>query len=181
MQKFLYGLIGLFSISGVLFSAGLPIIPSPQDVTFREGNLEISDSSKWYMTLSGGELQGQPAVNYLVQTIHEQWKCPVSILELSMKKAAELYFIGLSSSEPHSSLPEYHFPENMLDEGYVLDISAGGIVVVAPSPRGLFYGVMSLIQMIRASESGKLPCVLIKDYPALAWRGISDDISRGQV
>jgi len=181
MQKLLYGLIGLFSISGVLLSEGLSIIPSPQDVTFREGNLEISDSSEWCITLSGEELQGQPAVNYLVQTIYEQWKCPVSIVNPPMGKATGLYFIGLSSSGFLSSLPEYQFSKNMLDEGYILDISAGGIVIVASSSKGLFYGAMSLIQMIRASESRRLPHVLIKDYPALAWRGISDDISRGQV
>ncbi|MEK7331180.1 MAG: family 20 glycosylhydrolase, partial [Candidatus Eisenbacteria bacterium] len=43
---------------------------------------------------------------------------------------------------------------------------------------GVFYAVQTLRQMVRV---GGIPAVVIVDRPALRWRGLQDDISRGPV
>ncbi|RMD96509.1 MAG: hypothetical protein D6814_11235, partial [Calditrichaeota bacterium] len=73
------------------------------------------------------------------------------------------------------------FTAQMQAEGYVLQISKQGVVVIGGSSRGLFYGVMTLIQVIEQAKQPRLPGMQVRDWPALRFRGVSDDISRGQV
>lgn len=77
--------------------------------------------------------------------------------------------------------PEENEPELFIKQGYILRISPDHIIIEAPSETGVFYGVQTLRQIIRTSDKGRLPRLKIKDYPSLEWRGVSDDISRGQV
>jgi len=67
------------------------------------------------------------------------------------------------------------------EQGYFLSIESEKIVIEAPSAIGRFYGVQTLRQIFRNCIGRRLPCLKIKDWPSLKWRGISDDISRGQV
>ena len=64
------------------------------------------------------------------------------------------------------------------DEGYRLEVKASGATVAARTAAGLFYGVQTLRQMI---EPRGIPFATIEDRPALRWRGVHDDISRGPV
>lgn len=72
-------------------------------------------------------------------------------------------------------------PELFKQQGYYLWIKPTQIIIAAPSAVGRFYGVQTLRQLIRTARDQTLPLLEIKDYPALEWRGVSDDISRGQV
>ncbi len=63
-------------------------------------------------------------------------------------------------------------------EGYRLEVRAAGAKVSAGTAAGLFYGVQTLRQLV---EPGGIPEVTIEDRPALRWRGLLDDVSRGPV
>ncbi|GAB4313789.1 MAG: hypothetical protein Kow0059_05150 [Candidatus Sumerlaeia bacterium] len=82
------------------------------------------------------------------------------------------------------SVPQ-NAPELFVEQGYVLTISPGLITIAAPSDTGRFYGVQTLRQAMRSAHRNRpadsLMAMQIVDWPALRWRGISDDISRGQV
>jgi hypothetical protein len=69
------------------------------------------------------------------------------------------------------------------EEGYVIDIEPSGIVVAAESSAGIFYGVQTLRQLLDADAKGQIvsAAVQIEDHPAMRWRGIHDDVSRGPV
>jgi len=72
--------------------------------------------------------------------------------------------------------------QNLGSEGYLLVVSPKRILVTANTSTGLFYGVQTLRQLIRGNAVGrKIPCVRIRDYPALPYRGQQDDLSRGPV
>ncbi len=73
------------------------------------------------------------------------------------------------------------FDAEMSDEGYALRIDGEGVWIVAPAPAGLFYGLMTLRQLVAAEGGKQLAGRQILDWPVLKFRGISDDISRGQV
>ncbi|MFH0733253.1 MAG: family 20 glycosylhydrolase [bacterium] len=71
-------------------------------------------------------------------------------------------------------------PAEFVKESYTLFISESGISIKSPSYRGIYYGVVSLIQIIERTNNN-LPYCKIVDYPDMKIRGVSDDISRGQV
>ena len=65
-------------------------------------------------------------------------------------------------------------------EGYLLDVTPSGLRILAPEEHGLFYGMMTLAQLIE-NGSGTLPCVHIRDWPAIALRGPHEDFGRNQL
>ncbi|MCE9613869.1 MAG: beta-N-acetylhexosaminidase [Lentisphaerae bacterium] len=66
------------------------------------------------------------------------------------------------------------------EEGYVLDISADGTVVIkGHDEAGAFYGLQTFTQLARQCEkSGVLPVVHIEDWPRFRWRGLMLDPAR---
>ncbi|MGA7645432.1 MAG: family 20 glycosylhydrolase, partial [Terriglobales bacterium] len=70
-------------------------------------------------------------------------------------------------------------------QGYVIRVSESGIIVAANAAQGLFYGVQTLRQLLRPEAPGKktlaIPALVIRDWPSMEWRGVSDDISRGPI
>ena len=73
-------------------------------------------------------------------------------------------------------------PGNLNEEGYVLVAGKSGVVIGGSTSAGVFYGLQTLKQLVRGNGSDTyVPGVRIVDWPAMRWRGISDDISRGPV
>ena len=73
-------------------------------------------------------------------------------------------------------------PENLHEEGYVLVAGSGGVIIGGSTAAGVFYGLQTLKQLVRGSGTDAyIPGVRIVDWPAMRWRGVSDDISRGPV
>lgn len=65
-------------------------------------------------------------------------------------------------------------------EGYALDIDAHRIDVAARSEDGLFYGAVTLWQLLTQGETGRvlLPTLHIEDAPRFSWRGYMLDSAR---
>ncbi|HMF29769.1 MAG TPA: glycoside hydrolase family 20 zincin-like fold domain-containing protein, partial [Candidatus Lokiarchaeia archaeon] len=82
-------------------------------------------------------------------------------------------------------IPESDFtpPEINPEESYLLQIYDRYCSIDALTAKGLYYGIVTFIQLIQAEISGEklLPECIIFDYPTMAIRGVADDNSRGQV
>ena len=65
-------------------------------------------------------------------------------------------------------------------ESYTLDADPQRIVVSARDPRGLFYGAVTLWQLLEADgkDDFHVPAVHIDDTPRFAWRGLMLDSAR---
>lgn len=63
-------------------------------------------------------------------------------------------------------------------EGYKLDITNDKITIVGKDNKGLFYGLMSLSQLMEdaCEQSANLPLTSITDFPELAYRAIHIDV-----
>ena len=66
------------------------------------------------------------------------------------------------------------------EEGYSLIVSPERIVVSASDSRGLFYGAVTLWQLLGSDSSAeiRIPAVTINDSPRFRWRGLMLDSAR---
>ena len=72
------------------------------------------------------------------------------------------------------------FDAPMEPEGYVLAIEPHQALVVGATASGVFYGVQTLKQLLPlAGARAVLPTGTVRDWPAMQYRGIDDDLSRG--
>ncbi len=84
-------------------------------------------------------------------------------------------FSGTAGSMP---LPKLR--SEPTSEDYTLRIAPGGITCGAADWPGLFYGVQTICQLIRANRrDNALPCLTVSDWPSLRWRCFQDDMTRG--
>jgi len=73
-------------------------------------------------------------------------------------------------------------PADLDAEGYVLSVATQEIVIGGKTSAGVFYGLQTLKQLVRGdSNEAFIQGIKITDWPAMRWRGVSDDISRGPV
>ncbi len=80
-----------------------------------------------------------------------------------------------------SSLPA-GFDETMRAEGYRIEPTSSGLTVSAATSEGLFYGAQTVKQLIEITNGhATLHVASIKDWPAMRYRGLDDDLSRGPV
>jgi hypothetical protein len=88
------------------------------------------------------------------------------------------------SAEAKALLAKHHltFDPAMADEGYVLIVEPQQASILAASGAGIFYGVQTFKQLLPL-PGGKsvLPAGTVRDWPAMKYRGIQDDLSRGPV
>jgi hexosaminidase len=61
---------------------------------------------------------------------------------------------------------------------YQISVKPGKIIVSANHPNGIFYGVISLLQLALTNKNNQIPVAEITDAPAYAWRGFMLDESR---
>ena len=113
-----------------------------------------------------------------------------SLMERGFRAAAgpgEGYRIVLSRLDTplaRSVLGQYGlaFDDAMKREGYVVVVGKEMTHVIAATAAGVFYGAQTVKQLVR-TDGGSHGILLatIRDWPAMAYRGIQDDLSRGPV
>ena len=98
-------------------------------------------------------------------------------------QAPFIHFFPADSKGGASILEERHlqFDPAMAKEGYVIaPAGVNSVVVIAKTTTGFFYGAQTIKQLIRGSGKGTVLLVpTLRDWPAMAHRGVSDDWSRG--
>ena len=68
------------------------------------------------------------------------------------------------------------------DEGYVIVSEGSHITIIGATSSGVFYGAQTVKQLIEGSgPAAKLNRARIRDWPAMPYRGLHDDLSRGPV
>jgi hexosaminidase len=69
---------------------------------------------------------------------------------------------------------------SLAPQAYRLRVDSGRVTIESSDAAGAFYAAMTLAQLPeRASGVWTMPCVRIEDRPAMRWRVLSDDVSRG--
>ena len=148
----------------------LRLVPFPKSVALEAGRFSFEKSLTF--EISGG-----------------QGEMPAQLLNAELQRAG---LRGVRVGRLKSAIPAFRvaakkrslilpvLPQQTASESYALDVRADQIVCAATDPAGLFCGLQTLCQLIRANRQGdKLPCLKIGDWPSLRWRCFQDDLTRG--
>ncbi len=155
----------------------LRIIPSPQSVTTAEGLFALDRIAS--ISVTCGDEDDSFAASQLAEELRESAGIRASV-SLGASGAVVLARSSSADSEFESLL--LRLPDANIEGSYVLSIDPDRIVIASRSAPGIFYGVQTLKQIIRAnSVEAAIPCCSILDWPALKVRGWQDDISRGPI
>jgi len=105
-------------------------------------------------------------------------------LKVAAPAVVTIQLLRTSAPEAKALLAKHKltFTDEMQGEGYVLIADPASIKVVGASAAGVFYGAQTAKQLITGAGAGlTLQTGVIRDWPAMRWRGFHDDLSRGPV
>ena len=165
----------------ILFSQSLHLIPVPQQVVRGEGVFLLASEKLLYITDADDTTLLFPANLFIREVKKDVGFEPDYTLEA--KKAAILMgYRGQDKKFDKLTASFVAALDTLGDEGYILQVTPQHILLVANKDAGLFYGVMTLNQLLRGNRQGPaLPALTITDKPALRYRAWQDDISRGPI
>ncbi|MDV7055208.1 family 20 glycosylhydrolase [Bacteroides ovatus] len=137
------------------------VIPVPLKMEQGTGSFLLSEKTKLYTNLQGGEAELWE--NYLKAL-------PVQLKEARMKDRKQMLFLLITPKTPQLPSPE----------SYTLSVTPQQIEIRATSGAGLFYGMQTLLQLMQPAGTGSYSVVSveIEDTPRFAYRGLMLDVSR---
>jgi hexosaminidase len=141
----------------------VPVIPQPVKVTKNTGQFVIN---KHTVIAVETELL-KPLAHYLQKELLKTQHLPLSIGTAGQGSAIRL---ALNNKRNEGA------------EGYVLDIRPGDVLISAKESSGIFYGIISLLQIVRQAKTQNGTLLVegwkVEDKPAFSWRGMMLDESR---
>ncbi len=147
----------------------LSLIPVPANVQAGSGSLRVDSS--FTVALAG---HSEPRLDRAAERFLRQLALQTA-LPLSPKTARNSKATLMIQTE-HAGKEIQEVGE---DESYVLEVSATGAKLTAPTPLGTIHGLQTFLQLVNVSPDGfAAPAVAIHDQPRFPWRGLMIDSAR---
>jgi hexosaminidase len=180
VSKSLFAFILVLVLSSVhVYSTNLPLTPYPNQLEVGQGVFHVgarvsidvtsnSEEDRFAASLLAGDLSSLDGV------VAGKGKGSSRIVLARADNAAGKQVLEKSGLQ---------FPAQADEEGYVLVVTTHEASVVSKTAAGFFYGVQTLRQLLHPVKGGgaESPEVRMVDWPAMRWRGVSLDISRGPI
>ena len=148
----------------------LRLIPFPKEIRLLSGRISLEQPLNFEITGKEQECWGA-----LLNEELRRAKLPEVEIRASQSPTP---LFRLSAANRSFLFPL--LPQTNIAGAYALDVRDSEIICAAREPAGLFYGLQTLCQLIRANRQGVgLPCLEIRDWPSLRWRCFQDDMTRG--
>ncbi len=138
------------------------VIPAPSEVVGAGGAFALGPGTQ--IAFEGAA--AEPAARYFAELAQrtQQITLPVS----NSPTASDTIVFGVYPDAPNDAA-----------EGYSVRVTPESIVVAARDQRGLFYGAVTLWQLLSAKADAKtIPAISITDAPRFKWRGLMLDSVR---
>jgi hypothetical protein len=151
------------------------LLPRPQEVHYGNGELSLRGFGICFASAPTSE--DRFAARELSKALSAQTESSIPIWEANpCKHGILLHRTG--GIDPLPLPGEQPGPDSR--EAYSLKVTTDGVTASARSSAGLYYAVQTLKHLVqgRGAEAA-LPVVEIKDWPALAYRGVMVDMSHG--
>jgi len=146
-------------------SAAPALVPQPASVKY--GNCSIP-SAKAFLGLQAAFGRNEPDA---LELLRNRWSALGALQDLRASRLRPLprFPHGDGASTKNDAEGKYH-----------LIVTARSLQIAAPGGESVFDALMTLAQLPeRRNGRWVLPCVDIIDAPAMRWRIVSDDVSRG--
>ncbi|NOX17929.1 MAG: family 20 glycosylhydrolase, partial [Chlorobi bacterium] len=152
----------------------LGIIPEPYFIEIGYDSFKINNDTKIIVVSDNSEIKD------IAEYFTDQFNL-TSGYSLKVSKADEGF-----DEENSIVFTDKNLDTELGEEGYALEIEKDKIVI-SGTPRGLFYGVQTLFQLLPpyvygdkpvANIDWSVPSVTIKDKPRFEWRGMHLDVGR---
>lgn len=157
------------------------IIPKPTSVSVKEGVFLLNQETK----ILASSPESLPIANMLVDEISNSLGDKLQVYQKDLNRSGNSIIFKLD--------PNAVIYKDGGDEVYNLQVTPKQITIIANKPQGLFYGLQTLLQLIKpedilpaekdgsttqSKKESSIPCVEILDYPRFEWRGLMLDVSR---
>lgn len=140
------------------------LVPLPRQIEVGSGSFQFGEETKFNLDASAPE--ANLAVDYLSTHLKKRYGVELQEAESSAR-------LHLSVTGEDNGLGE---------EDYRLEVTPAGISLTGGSPAGLFYGSVTLLQLLdegeRRGNARSVPAVTITDSPRFSWRGMHLDVGR---
>ena len=149
--------------SSPLFARGYTVLPAPQLVNLGAADFEFNRG--WRLELGPGVKSGDMAVESLNAQLQERFHLKLEgaatgVVHLAVRLDA--IKVGAATDSDKAALAE---------QAYRMDLTASGITITGNTATGLFYGVQTLIQLLKPGNGTLwLPEGEIQDWPDLEMR-----------
>ncbi|MGP0097649.1 MAG: beta-N-acetylhexosaminidase [Terriglobales bacterium] len=183
----------------------LKILPEPKEVRLGEGRIVIKPST----TILISNNEDRTAAEMLQKEIRDRtgMKLAIEGASAAPKTPGHISLARLTDRGLRSYLEAQGVKvggpgtDELGNQGYVICVTDTGVLVAGHTAQGLFYGVQTLRQLLREEAGASantavlasrarvpapheqlvIPALVIRDWPSMEWRGVSDDISRGPI
>jgi hypothetical protein len=162
-------------------ASSVHLIPRPRQIAIKNEVFRLVNNTRIAFADSRSEDDRFAADDFL-NDLQETAKLRLKKTSSSARHAILIGNLDLPSIQSALKRLGINAPANLNAEGYVLVVNANEVLVAGKSAAGTFYGLQTLKQLVRGEGAAAfIPAVEIVDWPAMRWRGVSDDISRGPV
>jgi len=168
----MYILLLLLCISQI--DAGV-ITPAPQQLIERDYFVKIGND--WNIVVDKSAETYLQIAEILRDRIYTNHNINLSIKDITEIGEEKQIIVGnpLKRDEiaKFSAARGIDIDEDFNKEGYVMDVGAKNIIIVGSAPAGLFYGCISLVQVMTDRGNGiEVQGVRVIDYPDIKMRGV---------
>src|ERR1700681_205524 len=161
----------------------LKLMPAPKEVQLGDGGFQVGPRTKIFVQL-GHQSEDRIAAETLAEEVADQSGLRLNIRGMKAAGKAEggaIVLARLQDARVRRFLARNGLKADELvgEDGYLLFSDKSHLIVAANTGQGLFYGVQTLRQLLRADGKGLMcPGVGIRDWPNLERRGVQRDLSR---
>ncbi|HSY97478.1 MAG TPA: family 20 glycosylhydrolase, partial [Steroidobacteraceae bacterium] len=142
------------------------VIPLPAEIVPGTGYFNVDANTR--LRVAPGDRDADSAARYLVAlwTRTNGLTVPVTIAPLAAAGSG-------------AKTIAFRHQNGFAPEGYGIDVTPERITVSASSAAGMFYGAVTLWQLLPpGTDSGRIPVQTIRDAPIYRWRGLMLDSAR---
>jgi len=153
-----------------------PLIPQPREF---ENRPDVKLAGGVWISASHADRDDAFAAKDLTDALAER-----GVREKASPSATHIYLLHDSEIAAKRILQHegISLDEAAQPEGYVLVTGARAVYVIAHSSTGIFYGVQTVKQLVtQVGGEFALRGCKVRDWPAMRYRGVHDDLSRGPV
>jgi hexosaminidase len=157
--------VGLGQTVSPLFARGYTVVPQPQRVALQAGDFPINSS--WRLNVDKSVAKDDASIDELREGLASRFNLKLGadggssdVISLRIARGSVQIGTALDADK-----------EKLEDQAYRIDLHSGSVAITANAPTGLFYGVETLLQLLKPDKGTLwLPEGSMPDWPDLQLR-----------